>query len=134
MITIINRVLFSRCAKYTSVPTGCTLIPDPKDPTCCKIASCPLPPTMQPNPTPGFVNPNPNTPAPPQVTGVAPVPTPVYIQPTPAPGQTLAPNPNPTMAPTPKTGRFMLVFENIINLYLYYISKSWLVYTVILER
>ena len=95
-----------RCAKYPNLPPSCTLVPDPKDPTCCKVASCPTPPTSVP-PTPGYLIPNPNTPAPPMVTGVAPVPTQPSPQVTPAPQpgvSTLAPQPgvNPTPAPQPK--------------------------------
>jgi len=89
-----------RCAKYPAVPSGCTLVPDPKDPSCCKVAYCPPPPTSVPNPTPGYLAPNPNTPAPPKITGIAPVPTPV-----PSPQITLAPQPGQpqqTPAPQPK--------------------------------
>ena len=90
-----------RCAKYTSIPDECHLEPDPQDPTCCKVASCPLQPTASPNPTPGYVQPNPSTPAPPMVTGIAPVPTPSGNTPAPVPGAT-------TQAPMPKTGEILL--------------------------
>ncbi|XP_060570089.1 uncharacterized protein LOC132728460 isoform X2 [Ruditapes philippinarum] len=101
-----------RCAKYPNLPPTCTLVPDPKDPTCCKVASCPTPPTSVP-PTPGYLIPNPNTPAPPMVTGVAPVPTQPSPYPNPNPQNTPAPQPgvstlapqpgvNPTQAPQPK--------------------------------
>ncbi|GFO24026.1 collagen alpha-5(vi) chain [Plakobranchus ocellatus] len=31
---------FARCPDYTNVPLGCTRVPDPKDPACCKIPDC----------------------------------------------------------------------------------------------
>lgn len=29
-----------RCAKYAAIPTTCTLVADPNDPTCCKVPQC----------------------------------------------------------------------------------------------
>ncbi|GFR68031.1 collagen alpha-5(VI) chain, partial [Elysia marginata] len=31
---------YNRCPDYTNVPLGCTRVPDPKDPACCKIPDC----------------------------------------------------------------------------------------------
>jgi hypothetical protein len=56
-----------RCAAYTK-QTGCTLVPDPKDPTCCEIPSCPITPPS----TPGYVSPNPGG----VISGYGPTPSP----------------------------------------------------------
>ena len=57
-VYIISWQLFQsiRCNVYPRVPAGCTLVPDPNDPTCCKAPSCPV---VQPGatPTPGVVKP-----------------------------------------------------------------------------
>ena len=29
-----------RCVKYDNVPVSCTFVPDPKDPSCCRVPSC----------------------------------------------------------------------------------------------
>ncbi|KAK7115067.1 hypothetical protein V1264_001009 [Littorina saxatilis] len=67
-----------RCKTYDTVPAGCTLVVDPKDPTCCKVPQCaptpgplgfPTPPSGQ-SPTPYTVT---NVPG--VVTGHAPTPT-----------------------------------------------------------
>ncbi|KAK7493781.1 hypothetical protein BaRGS_00014922 [Batillaria attramentaria] len=29
-----------KCASYTNVPLGCRMVPDPKDPQCCKMPEC----------------------------------------------------------------------------------------------
>lgn len=107
-----------RCAKYPAIPSNCMLVPDPKDPSCCKVASCPMAPTGAPS-TSGYYIPNPqNTPALPMVTGVAPVPIqPSPYQhlnpqnsPAPIPGVcTLAPIPGQTpqiFVPQPKVVRY----------------------------
>lgn len=48
--------LIDRCNVYPRVPDGCTLVPDPADPTCCKAPNCPV---VQPGatPTPGVIKP-----------------------------------------------------------------------------
>ncbi|XP_052816208.1 uncharacterized protein LOC128242861 isoform X2 [Mya arenaria] len=68
-----------RCAKYSSIQPGCTLVPDPKDPTCCEIPSCPIVP-QGPSPTPGIITLAPQPPG--VITGG---------NPTPLPGSTLPP-------------------------------------------
>ncbi|XP_053376973.1 uncharacterized protein LOC123528762 [Mercenaria mercenaria] len=40
-----------RCAMYATIPQGCVMVPDPKDPSCCQVPSCPIPP----KPTIGIV-------------------------------------------------------------------------------
>ncbi|WAR11992.1 SAS-like protein [Mya arenaria] len=69
----------SKCAKYSSIQPGCTLVPDPKDPTCCEIPSCPIVP-QGPSPTPGIITLAPQPPG--VITGG---------NPTPLPGSTLPP-------------------------------------------
>ena len=72
-----------RCAKYSSLPAGCTLVADPSDPLCCEAPQCtPQMNSSVPYPTPplghktgGYV-----TPAPTLKPGVSP-----------SPGQTMAP-------------------------------------------
>ncbi|XP_041376878.1 uncharacterized protein LOC121389349 [Gigantopelta aegis] len=87
-----------RCSTFKNVAPGCTLMPDPKDPACCKVPSCPVKPVGA-TPTPGYL---PVTGSPGQVTGLAPVPTQnPYLIPVPG-GQT--PVPNPYATPQPKTG------------------------------
>lgn len=44
--------LFSRCTTYTSIPSQCTLVADPKDPECCEVPQCI---TVPPNPTNGTI-------------------------------------------------------------------------------
>lgn len=39
---------FSRCNTYDNLPSSCTLIPDPNDPTCCQVPHCETP-TPGPN-------------------------------------------------------------------------------------
>ncbi|XP_052233684.1 uncharacterized protein LOC127846468 isoform X4 [Dreissena polymorpha] len=68
-----------RCAAYPSVPAGCTLVPNPADPTCCEIPNCPIVP-QGPSPTPGIVTLAPQPPG--VITGA---------NPTPPPGSTLPP-------------------------------------------
>ncbi|XP_060567789.1 mucin-2-like isoform X2 [Ruditapes philippinarum] len=35
---------YDRCAKFPTIPTGCKMVPDPKDPTCCEVPQCiPIP-------------------------------------------------------------------------------------------
>lgn len=104
-------IQFLRCARYTSVPAECTLVPDPKDPSCCQVPKCPVKPTAGPVPTPGYV-PTPVTAKPGVLTGLAPVPT---SQPTPSPlpGNTSSPTLSP---PLPKAGQlgfglFWSIFE-----------------------
>ena len=84
---------YCRCAAYTSIQPGCTLVPDPKDPTCCEIPSCPIVPPL--NPTPGVmtVKPMPGG----VVTGTGLVPT---------------PQPQPGVSPVPGKGK-------IINIYIF---------------
>ncbi|KAK3591361.1 hypothetical protein CHS0354_040323 [Potamilus streckersoni] len=115
-----------RCARF-DIPPQCTSVPDPKDPTCCRVPDCPLMPTAGPVPTPGYL-PNPSTPKPGVITGLAPVPTssPPYLNPQPG-VSTPYPNPNPqpgvsptpgphqsTPKPVPKTGCFYkgMVYHN----------------------
>ncbi|KAJ8302983.1 hypothetical protein KUTeg_019379 [Tegillarca granosa] len=87
-----------RCSRYDSVPSECTLVPDPKDPTCCQVPQCPVKPTSGPIPTPGIIQ-NPLTPKPGVITGLGPIPT-AQPTPQPQPGQT----PVPGYTPLPKTG------------------------------
>lgn len=69
--------MFYRCAKYTSLPAGCTLVADPQDPLCCEVPHCiPHTNTSVPYPVPplghktgGYV-----TPAPPLKPGASPTP------------------------------------------------------------
>ena len=84
------------------------MVPDPKDPTCCKMPECPL------------IPPGGTTPAGPTIIR-PPQPTAVIINfPTPGPqlpvtqspplgpdGHTLAPPLGSTKAPTPRTGEFI---------------------------
>ena len=32
--------LYFRCGSYGTLPSGCSLVPDPKDIDCCKVVSC----------------------------------------------------------------------------------------------
>ncbi|XP_078338507.1 uncharacterized protein LOC111134355 isoform X1 [Crassostrea virginica] len=97
-----------RCNVYPRVPAGCTLVPDPNDPTCCKAPSCPV---VQPGatPTPGVVKPL--EPAYGTITGNGtpppePVPT-IMVNgiPQPATGGT-------NVTPTPRQGCF---YKNTIH-------------------
>lgn len=29
-----------RCGKFENIPLGCQYVPDPKDPTCCRVPQC----------------------------------------------------------------------------------------------
>ncbi|CAC5385625.1 unnamed protein product [Mytilus coruscus] len=82
-----------RCAEYTNIPKECTLVADDRDPLCCKVPQCNIPPQYT-NQT-GYV-PIP-TAKPGVLTGgsVTKVPTPGTTM-VPVPGQ-----PNPTPGPTP---------------------------------
>ncbi|KAL5022346.1 hypothetical protein ScPMuIL_001501 [Solemya velum] len=90
-----------RCARYTNVPSACTMVPDPKDPSCCQVPQCPLTPQPGVTPTPGYIT-GQVTARPGIITGIgqvplptaAPTPQPGRITPTPAPGGT-----TPTAAP-----------------------------------
>jgi len=31
---------FFRCAQYNNISSDCTMVADPKDPTCCKVPQC----------------------------------------------------------------------------------------------
>ncbi|XP_070202959.1 uncharacterized protein [Littorina saxatilis] len=85
-----------RCAKFQGIPAGCTSVPDPKDPSCCKVPECPLSPSQGPSFTgSGFVRPS-ITPPPGVITGDGKIPTPVPT-PTLHPGDT-------TPIPLPRTG------------------------------
>lgn len=48
--------VYSRCSTYTNVPTGCYMVPDPKDPSCCEVPHCEIVVPSVP-PTPGIVVP-----------------------------------------------------------------------------
>ena len=99
--------LFYRCGDYKNVDNSCIMVPDPKDPTCCKMPECPLIP-------PGGTTPaGPTIIRPPQPTAVItnfPTPgpqLPVTQSPPLGPdGHTLAPPLGSTKAPTPRTGEF----------------------------
>ena len=41
-------LLYFRCNTYDNLPSTCTLIPDPNDPTCCQVPQCTTP-TPGPN-------------------------------------------------------------------------------------
>ncbi|XP_035824757.1 uncharacterized protein LOC101847325 [Aplysia californica] len=84
-----------RCAVYSKIPSGCSLVPDPKDPTCCEVPDCPV--QIGASPTAGFV-PTPANPTPGSVTGIGKIPTPGNT-PKPSPGQ-------PTPPALPKNGCF----------------------------
>lgn len=114
-------IQFLRCARYTSVPAECTLVPDPKDPSCCQVPKCPVKPTAGPVPTPGYV-PTPVTAKPGVLTGLAPVPT-AQPTPSPLPGST----PPPTLSPPlPKSGQ--LGFDHLFWSFFYMkcIDLAWL--------
>lgn len=120
---ICNLIQFLRCARYTSVPVECTLVPDPKDPSCCQVPKCPVKPTAGPLPTPGYV-PTPVTAKPGVLTGLAPVPT---SQPTPSPlpGST----PSPTLSPPlPKAGQlgFGHLFWSVFERHCTWDALTWL--------
>lgn len=72
------------------------MVADPADPSCCKVPQCPVKPTAGPTPTPGFI-PNPLTPKPGVITGIAP-----NLQPTLTPPPVIG---GTTKAPTPKKGK-----------------------------
>ena len=84
-----------RCPVYSQIPAGCSLVPDPSNPTCCKIPDCPVPSGV--SPSAGYV-PNPLSPTAGSVTGIGRVPTPGNT-PSQVPGQPLVPTP-------PSTGCF----------------------------
>ena len=91
------KTLFHRCAKYTGLPSTCTLISDPQDPICCKVPKCTY---TQGSGTTGFAT------APPGViSGGIVTPTPQPALPTP-PGYT-GPPLMPTQAPQYK-GLYMI--------------------------
>lgn len=54
--------MYFRCAQFTNIQPGCTLVPDQKDPTCCQRPNCPLLPPTGPSPTPGIVTASPQPP------------------------------------------------------------------------
>ena len=58
---------------FNNVPVSCSLVPDPSDPSCCKIPSCTPDST---NPVMGINTPA-TTVAPGIVTGIGKIPTPV---------------------------------------------------------
>lgn len=60
-----------RCSKYSNVPAGCSLKPDPKDPSCCEVPYCPIVVPSIP-PTPGVITPQ--MPQPGIITGTGKVP------------------------------------------------------------
>lgn len=73
-----NKFLNHRCAVFNNVPVSCSLVPDPSDPSCCKIPSCKSAGTT---PLVG-INTPPTTVAPGVITGIGKIPTPspgVYI-------------------------------------------------------
>ncbi|XP_060063144.1 kielin/chordin-like protein [Ylistrum balloti] len=79
-----------RCAKFNTIGAGCTMVPDSRDPACCKVPSCPLV-TPSVTPTPGIYTPVPSPPG--VITGYGKVPT-LAPKPTPSPQpgvSTLAP-------------------------------------------
>lgn len=44
LILVIDYLVFTyffRCAIYPILPSSCILIPDPWDPACCRVPSCP---------------------------------------------------------------------------------------------
>ncbi|KAJ8302722.1 LOW QUALITY PROTEIN: hypothetical protein KUTeg_019118 [Tegillarca granosa] len=93
-----------RCRKYISLPSTCTLVPDPNDPSCCKVPSCSFVTPSIP-PTPGFIS----QPTPPSgiITGYGKVPTPMPT-PSPQPGvSTVAPGLQPVINVTAKTGKIL---------------------------
>ncbi|XP_071091876.1 uncharacterized protein [Haliotis cracherodii] len=89
-----------RCAKYSMAP-NCMLMPDPKDPSCCEVPSCPLVPSGA-TPTPGYIH---VTGKPGVISGNGPV-KPVTPGPTVYPYFTPGPTPshNPNATPAPKAG------------------------------
>lgn len=67
--TCIMRTFYldDRCARFDSVPAGCTMTTDPKD-SCCRIPVCAPQPATTLAPVPGNPAPTPNpNPTPPQV-------------------------------------------------------------------
>ena len=64
----------TRCTKYDSIPSTCTMIPDPKDPQCCQVPQCIQVPSLTPGPgaTPTVITDVPTG----RVTGVGLIPTP----------------------------------------------------------
>lgn len=95
---------FFRCAEYTNIPKECALVADDRDPLCCKVPQCNIPP--QYNNQTGYV-PIP-TAQPGILTGgsVTKAPTPGTTQ-VPIPGQ-----PNPTPGPTPAPrGKDQFIFR-----------------------
>ncbi|XP_035828904.1 uncharacterized protein LOC101847773 [Aplysia californica] len=72
------------CAKIAP-SAGCTLIPDPDNPTCCQVEECPLPPTLTPPSKPDYQRPPMNkpqviygSPAPMTIVGDGPRPVTTY--------------------------------------------------------
>lgn len=63
--------LYCRCSKYSRVPSGCSLVPDPKDPSCCEVPHCDMIIPSIP-PTPGILTPP--MPQPGIITGTGKVP------------------------------------------------------------
>ncbi|XP_067652673.1 mucin-2-like [Haliotis asinina] len=118
-----------RCAAFASVPVSCTLVPDPKDPMCCEVPSCPLPtPAPGVYPTPGFLTvtagptgvitgngliPTPKPGQPPLQPGVTPTPYPFV-----SPGVVVTPSPGSVATPLPKTGCY---YKN----HVYKKGESW---------
>ena len=94
-----------RCARYTNVPSFCTMIQDPNDaccrkPRCQYIAPTPAPnPNLTPSPQPGV-----STLAPHPVSTQAPQPG--VSTPTPQPGvATQAPTPSGQSTPAPNRSK-----------------------------
>ncbi|XP_076470008.1 uncharacterized protein LOC143300296 [Babylonia areolata] len=112
-----------RCAKFDNMPAGCTMVPDPRDPTCCKIPDCPLVPVGGVTPTvSGFLRPS-VTPQHGVFTGDGKIPSPL-LRPTKNPGDS-TPIPLPkagesdsTLIPLPKTGCY---YKNVV----YHQGQSW---------
>ena len=96
-----------RCKVYTSIPSQCTMVPDPADPLCCQVPSCIPVPGTNGIPTPGpTAQPVIYTNAPHAVvTGTGTPPTPTRA-PTPAP-QPGVPQ-GTTLAPLPRAGMYRI--------------------------
>ncbi|XP_046570033.1 uncharacterized protein LOC124278355 [Haliotis rubra] len=83
-----------RCTKYDNIQSSCLMVPDPKDPSCCKKPQCPVPtPAPGVTPTPGFIS---VTPVPGYINGYGKPPT-MAPGVSPSPGSQATPSPTGCM-------------------------------------